>query len=72
MWISILDEDISTKHGETYMLFLKHKTYFGHKPADKEYETVFAIWDNVEECFHEKDTGLEVDAAEIYEWWKDI
>ncbi len=72
MWINILDEDIPTKHDQTYLLYLRHKVYYGHKLADGEFKTVTATWNNVDGCFYEKETGLEIDPGEIIEWWKDI
>ena len=74
MWINILDEDIPTygKHGHIFILYLRHKLYYGHELSGYEFETVTAIWDSVNECFYEKETKLEIDASEILEWWKDI
>ena len=72
MWINILDEDIPTKHGETYSLCLKYRPLYGHAISDVGYETVSAKWDNITESFYEVKTGLEIDASEIVEWWKDI
>lgn len=74
MWINILDEAIPTygKHGQTFLLYLKYKLYYGHLTAGNECETVTATWDSVTECFYESKTGLEIDSSEIIEWWKDI
>ena len=74
MWINILDEGIPTygKHGQTFLLYLRHKLYYGHELSGYEFETVTAIWNSVNECFYEKETKLEIDASEILEWWKDI
>lgn len=73
MWISILDEPIPTygKDGKTFLLSLFYKQYYGHN-APKQHEVVTAAWDSVNECFYEVKTGLEIDASEIAEWWKDI
>lgn len=74
MWINILDEPIPTygKHGQTFLLGLRHKLYYGHQLSDCEFNTVVAMWDSIDECFYEVDTKLEVDSREICEWWKDI
>ena len=72
MWINILDEGIPTKHGETYLLYLKHRPLYGHAISDIATETVTAKWNNSTECFYEVKTGLEIDPGEIVEWWKDV
>jgi hypothetical protein len=72
MWINILDEPIPTygKNGKTFLLSLFYKQYYGHNTL-KHREVVTAAWDSVNECFYEVKTGLEIDASDIAEWWKD-
>lgn len=74
MWINIVDEAVPTygKHGQAFLLCLCHKVYYGHRLIRTKVETVVAIWDSVDECFYEKDTGFEINTNEIVEWWKDI
>ena len=72
MWINILDEEIPKKHDQTYLLYLRHKAYYGHELSGYEFETVMAIWNNIDRCFYEKESKLEIDPTEIVEWWKDI
>ena len=72
MWISIYDMPIPThgQHGKKFLLNLQYNKYFGHDiPCTG--DVVVAIWDSVEECFFEKETGLAIDDRDIVEWWMD-
>lgn len=73
MWINIHNTPIPTKgkHGKEFLLKLHYAKYFGHNDNGTN-EVVIAIWDCVEECFFEKETGLAINDRDIIEWWKDI
>lgn len=72
MWINVRDEPIPTygMHGKTFLLNLEYGKYFGHD-TNKTGEVVTAVWDSLEECFYEKETGLAIDDRDIIQWWKE-
>ena len=72
MWIITNDMPVQTygKHGKEFLLNLQYCKYFGHD-NNKTGEVVTAIWDSVNECFFEKETGLAIDDKDIIEWWSE-
>lgn len=73
MWISLIDEPIPTygMNGESFMLSLHYQSYYGHITKTSN-EVVIATWDSINECFYEKDTGIEIDKRDIAMWWKEV
>ena len=73
MWISVAEEPIQTygMNGKTFLLNLHYQNYYGHNTL-KRNEVVSGIWDSINECFYEKDTGKEIDSRDITAWWKDM
>ena len=71
MWINRADEPIPTygMDGRQFVLGLHFQSNYGHQ-TKKNDEVIFAIWDSVNECFFEKDTGIEVNDRDIVKWWK--
>lgn len=72
MWVSIIDEPIPTygSNNKLFILCLSYRKYYGHITKDIN-EVVVAIWDSTNECFYEKDIGIEIDSRDISMWLKD-
>lgn len=54
-------------NGKTFLLKLKHGEYYGYSISQQE-ETVKAVWDSLNECFYEKETGSAILQSDIVEW----
>lgn len=72
MWIRTINQQIPTygMNGKSFKLYLKYQKYYGHSLKNAN-EVVIGIWDSVNECFFEKNTGVEIDDRDIAMWWQE-